>query len=63
MKTIEIKQENKTTIKIVPDDYVEPEPELQQRDLTTSARKTIGFSDISKEKWDSVFKKDVDKDK
>lgn len=57
MKTIEIKDGAKTKIKIVPDDYVEPEKELQQSDLTTSIRKSIGFSDISYEKWERIFKK------
>ena len=57
MKTIEIKDGAKIKIKIVPDDYVEPEYELEQKDLTTSVRKSIGFSDISKDKWDRIFKR------
>lgn len=57
MKTIEIKDGAKTKIKIVPDDYVEPEYELEQKDLTTSVRKSIGFIDISKDKWDRIFKR------
>lgn len=56
MKTIEIKKENKTIIKIVPDNYIEPEYELQQNDMTTSIRKSIGYSDISKDKWERIFK-------
>lgn len=55
MKTIEIKDGTKTKIKIVPDNYVEPEYELQQADLTTSDRKSIGFSDISNERWEKIF--------
>ena len=55
MKTIEKKEGNKTIIKIVPDNYVEPEFDLEQSDLTTSIRKSIGFSDISKEKWERIF--------
>jgi hypothetical protein len=57
MKTIEIKQGSKTTYKIVPDDYIPPESELEQKDLTTSTRKSIGFSDISKDKWNKIFAK------
>ena len=56
MKTIEIKKDNKTIIKIVPDNYIEPEYELQQNDMTTSIRKSIGYSDIPKDKWESIFK-------
>ena len=56
MKTIEVKQGNKTIFKIVPDDYVEAPAGLEQRDLTTSGRKCIGYSDISSEKWNSIFK-------
>ena len=51
---IEIKEGNKTKIKIVPDDYVE-EKGFEQKDLTTSGRKSIGFSDIPKERWDGIF--------
>lgn len=56
MKTIEIKKGNKTTFKIVPDNYVEQPAELQQRDLTTSDRKCLGYSDISTEDWNRIFK-------
>ena len=61
MKTLEIKKGNKTTFKIVPDDYVEQPAELLQRDLTTSERKCLGYSDISAEKWNRIFanKKEV----
>lgn len=56
MRMIEIKEGNKTKYKWVPDDYVEPtEIDLEQADLTTSDRSSIGFSDIPKEKWDSIF--------
>lgn len=54
MKTIEVKNGNKTTFKIVPDDY-EPETGFEQKDLTTSDRKSIGFSDIPAEKWNNIF--------
>ena len=56
MKTIEIKDGAKTKIKIVPDDYVEPEPDFVQSDLTTSIRRSIGYSDISNDKWERIFK-------
>ena len=55
MKTIEIKDGDKTRIKIVPDDYTEPEPDFVQSDLTTSIRRSIGYSDISKDKWERIF--------
>lgn len=58
MKTIEIKKGNKTTYKIVPDNYT-PEPEkLEQKDLTTSDRKCLGYSDISTQDWNRIFKKE-----
>ena len=56
MKTIEIKKGNKTTFKIVPDGYIEEPPELEQKDLTTSGRRSIGFSDISADVWNRIFK-------
>lgn len=56
MKTIEVKNGNKTTFKIVPDNY-EPETGFEQKDLTTSQRKSIGFSDIPAEKWNNIFVK------
>lgn len=55
MKEIIVKSGNKTTYKLVPDDWEETSPELQQNDLTTSGRKSIGFSDIDKNKWDKIF--------
>jgi hypothetical protein len=55
MKTLEIKNGNKTTFKIVPDDYKEEPEKLEQKDLTTSGRKIIGFSDIAKDKWQRIF--------
>lgn len=54
VKRIEIKEGARTIFKIVPDDY-EEDNELQQSDLTTSDRKSIGFSDISKERWNEIF--------
>ena len=60
MKTIEIKEGCMIKIKIVPDDYEESEKDVVSRDLTTSDRKSIGYSDISKERWDSIFKSKED---
>lgn len=57
MKTIEVKQGNKTTFKIVPDDYELQDEGFEQKDLTTSDRKSIGFSDIPQERWNKIFKK------
>lgn len=57
MKTIEIKVGNKTTYKIVPDNYEETD-DIICRDMTTSGRKSMGFSDVPKERWDSIFNKD-----
>lgn len=56
MKTIEIKNGNKTTFRVVPDDY-EPETGFEQKDLTTSDRHLIGFSDIPVERWNKIFHK------
>lgn len=55
MKTIEIKEGNKTTYKIVPDNY-EPTDDRAEPDMTTSGRRYISMG-IDKEKWDSIFKK------
>ena len=57
MKTIEIKTGNKTTFKIVPDDYEPTDEGFEQKDLTTSDRKSIGFSDIPTERWNNIFGK------
>lgn len=57
MKTIEIKTGNKTTFKIVPDDYKPQDEGFEQKDLTTSERKSIGFSDIPQERWNRIFNK------
>lgn len=56
MKTIETKQGNRTVFKIVPDDYVEEPQRLEQKDLTTSGRKSLGYSDISTADWNRIFK-------
>lgn len=57
MKMIEIKSGGKTTYKYVDDNYTPSEPELEQKDLTTSPRNSLGFTDISKEKWEKIFSK------
>ena len=59
MKTIEIKVGNKTTYKIVPDDY-QPTDDTICRDMTTSGRRSMAFTDIPKERWDSIFNKGVE---
>lgn len=61
MKMIEIKVGNKTTYKMVEDDTPAEQLEnrefdLDQSDLTTSCRRSIGFSDISKKRWNEIFK-------
>ena len=57
MKEIIIKNGNKTTYKIVPDDYVEAEKDIPQRDLTTTACQILSM-DMSKEQYDSIFHRD-----
>ena len=56
MKEIVIKNGNKTTYKFVPDDYVEPQKDTPQRDLTTTACQIISMG-MSKEQYDSIFHK------
>jgi hypothetical protein len=51
-KLLEIKHGNKTTYC-----FKKPEADLEQKDLTTSGRHSIGYSDIPKEQWDKIFKK------
>lgn len=51
-KFIEVKKGNKTTYC-----FKKPEADLEQKDLTTSGRHSIGYSDIPKEQWDKIFKK------
>lgn len=60
MKEIVVKSGNKTTIKLVPDNYEETDDTIC-RDMTTSGRKSMGFSDVPKERWDKIFnsKKDT----
>lgn len=55
MKCIEVKKGNKTTFRYVPDNYEPEDYDLEHKDLTTSDRKSIGYSDISKERWESIF--------
>jgi len=54
MKEIVIKNGNKTTYKIVPDDWVEQPKETPQRDLTTTACQTLAI-DMTKEEYDRIF--------
>ena len=57
MKEIVIKNGNKTTYKIVPDDWKEQPKETPQRDLTTTACNQIAL-DITKEEYDRIFHKE-----
>ena len=52
-KFIEVKVGNKTTYCLKP----KSDEDMEQKDLTTSGRHSIGYSDISKEQWDAIFKK------
>jgi len=52
-KFIEVKVGNKTTYCLKPKD----DEGIEQKDLTTSGRHSIGYSDIPKEQWDRIFKK------
>lgn len=59
MKMIEIKDGARTIYKHVPDDWT-PEDEKHKDitgDLTTSERRTMGYTDIPEEKWNKIFKK------
>lgn len=56
MKKIEIKDGAKTIIKIVADNW-EPSDDMEQKDLTTSGRKSIGYSDIPEARWKDIFVK------
>lgn len=50
---LEIKNGNKTTYKIK-----EKESDDEElKDLTTSNRGSMGYTDIDKEEWDRIFKK------
>lgn len=59
MKMIEIKKGSHTIYRHVPDDWKpeDDQPADIHGDLTTSCRKSIGFTDIKQEKWDKIFKK------
>ena len=57
---VEIKDGCRTIYKHVPDDW-KPEDEKYKDitgDLTTSGRKSIGFTDIPEDKWNRIFKKE-----
>lgn len=60
MKTIEIKNGNRTTYKIVPDDYVEEKKDTFRGDLTTGGRKCIDTG-LSEEQYKAIFGKKDDK--
>ena len=50
-KFIEVKVGNKTTYCLKP----KSDEGIEQKDLTTSGRHSIGYSDIPKEQWDKIF--------
>ena len=57
MKMVEIKDGCRTIYKHVPNEW-KPEDEKYKDitgDLTTSGRKSIGFTDIPDEKWQKIF--------
>ena len=56
-KMIEVKQGNKTIYKIVPDDYIEKEKEIPQRELTLGGATVFSFG-ITKEQHEKIFKKE-----
>ena len=60
MKMVEIKNGGHTIYRHVPDDWKpeDDQPADIRGDLTTSGRKSIGFTDIKQEKWDKIFNKE-----
>lgn len=62
MKLVSKKVGNRTTYRLVPDDYDEENFKKEKNhitsDLTTSVRHTMSFSDIDKEDWDRIFNHD-----
>lgn len=64
MKMVEIKDGCHTRYKHVPDDWT-PEDEKYKDirgDLTTSERKTMGYTDIPDDKWNKIFNKEKKND-
>lgn len=57
MKTVIIKKGNKTTYKIVPDNWDGKEPERPTGDLTTGTIKSLNMG-MTKEQYDRIFGKD-----
>ena len=57
---VEIKKGNHTIYRHVPDDWKPEDDELPdiRGDLTTSGRKSIGFTDIKQDKWNKIFNKE-----
>lgn len=66
MKLVSKKVGNKTTYRLVPDDFNELDeikPDAVQGDMTTTLRRSMSYCDIAKEDWDSIFKHDNGCDK
>ena len=57
MKTIEITENGRTKIKIVPDNY-EPTDDRAEPDMTTSGRRSISMG-VDKKRWNEIFGKNV----
>lgn len=57
MKKIVIKNGNKTTYKIVPDDWVEQKPDIPSRSMTTTVCNQMAL-DMTKEEYDAIFRKE-----
>lgn len=62
MKEIVIKNGNKTTYKIVPDDWVEQKPDIPSRSITTTSCNQMAL-DMSKEDYDRIFHKEQTQNK
>lgn len=64
MKLITLKNGSKTTYRFVPDDYDETQTQKKDTvssDMTTSLRRSMSYSDISKEDWNRIFGNDQPK--
>jgi hypothetical protein len=64
MKLITHKNGSKTTYRFVPDDYDETQEtkkDTVSSDMTTSLRRSMSYSDISKEDWNRIFGNDQPK--
>ena len=58
VKEIIIKNGNKTTYKIVPDNWVEQPKDIPSRSMTTTVCNQMAL-DMTKEEYDAIFHKDT----